>query len=109
MTEASQVEVAGFVWKLDLSTDVGRAMLAASRRLREADIETPQLDSALLMAHVLDVGKTRLYTHPDRKMAPKEIAAFEALVGRRMRHEPIAYLIGYRSFYGLDITVDTAS
>jgi release factor glutamine methyltransferase len=82
-------------------------MLAASRRLREAGVDSPQLDSALLMAHVLGVGKTRLYTHPDRKMAPKEITAFEALVGRRMHREPIAYLIGYRSFFGLDITVDT--
>ena len=106
MNEPSQVEVAGFTWKLDPSTDVGRAMLAASRRLREAGVDSPQLDSALLMGHVLGVSKTRLYAHPDHKLTPAEIAAFEALVGRRMRREPIAYLIGYRSFYGLDITVD---
>ncbi len=106
MTEPSQVEVAGFTWKLDLSTDVGRAMLAASRRLREAGMDSPQLDSALLMGHVLGVSKTRLYAHPDHKMTADEIVAFETLVGRRIHHEPIAYLIGYRSFYGLDITVD---
>ena len=106
MTEPSQVEVAGFTWKLDPSTDVGRAMLAASRRLREAGVDSPQLDSALLMGHVLGVSKTRLYAHPDHRLTPAEISAFEALVGRRMRREPIAYLIGYRSFFGLDITVD---
>jgi release factor glutamine methyltransferase len=106
VTQPSQVEVAGFVWRLDPSTDVGRAMLAASRRLREAGVDSPQLDSALLMGHVLGVSKTRLYAHPDHKMTAGEIAAFEALVGRRMRREPIAYLIGYRSFYGLDVTVD---
>jgi release factor glutamine methyltransferase len=106
VAEAPQVEIAGFAWRLDPSTDVGRAMLAASRRLREAGVDSPQLDSALLMAHVLGVSKAWLYAHPDRKMAPQEIADFEALVGRRMRREPVAYLIGYRSFYGVDITVD---
>jgi release factor glutamine methyltransferase len=107
VAEASKVEIAGFAWRLDPATDVGRAMLAASRRLREAGVDSPQLDSALLMAHVLGVSKTWLYAHPDRKMAPNEIAAFESLVGRRLRREPVAYLIGFRSFYGLDITVDS--
>lgn len=106
MAEAPQVEIAGFIWTLDPSTDVGRAVLAASRRLREAGVDSPQLDSALLMAHVLGVSKAWLYAHPDRKMTPQEIADFEALVGRRMRREPVAYLVGYRSFYGIDITVD---
>jgi release factor glutamine methyltransferase len=80
--------------------------LAASRRLREAESDTPQLDSAVLMAHVLGVSKTWLYAHPSRQLTEKEIADFEALVRRRMCHEPIAYLVGYKSFFGLDITVD---
>lgn len=103
---AQPAQAAGFAWRLDPSADVGRAILAASRRLREAEVESPQLDSALLMAHVLDTNKTWLYAHPDRKLTADEIARFETLVGRRLRHEPIAYLIGYRSFYGLDIIVD---
>jgi len=44
VAEAPQVEIAGFAWKLDPSADVGRAMLAASRRLREAGVDSPQLD-----------------------------------------------------------------
>jgi release factor glutamine methyltransferase len=58
------------------------------------------------MAHVLDVSKTWLYAHPDRKLTEEEIARFEELVRRRIRHEPVAYLVGFKSFYGLDITVD---
>jgi release factor glutamine methyltransferase len=95
-----------FVWSLDRSSTVGRALLAASRRLREAGSDTPQLDSAVLMAHVLGVGKTWLYAHPNRPMSEDEIGRFEKLVRRRMGHEPVAYLVGYRSFFGLDITVD---
>ena len=95
-----------FVWSLDRSSDVGRALLAATRRLREAGSDTPQLDGAVLMAHVLGVSKTWLYAHPTRKLTEVEISRYETLVRRRMCHEPVAYLVGYKSFFGLDITVD---
>ena len=81
-------------------------MLAASSRLADADVDTPQLDSAVLLAHVLNVSKAWLYAHPHRQLTPDEIRRYEGLVRRRMCHEPTAYLIGYKSFYGLDITVD---
>jgi release factor glutamine methyltransferase len=95
-----------FVWSLDRSSDVGRALLAASRRLREAGSDTAQLDSAVLMAHVLGVSKTWLYAHPSRQLTEREITRYEELVRRRMCHEPVAYLVGYKPFFGLDITVD---
>jgi release factor glutamine methyltransferase len=95
-----------FVWSLDRSSDVGRALLAATRRLEEAGSDTPQLDAAVLMAHVLGVSKAWLYAYPERPLSENEIGRFEALVRRRMRHEPVAYLVGFKSFYGLDITVD---
>jgi release factor glutamine methyltransferase len=64
------------------------------------------LDAAVLMAHVLGVSKAWLYAYPERPLSENEIGRFEALVRRRMRHEPVAYLVGFKSFYGLDITVD---
>lgn len=104
--ERPDVLPVGFAWSLDRSCDVGRAMLAASRRLREAGCDSPQLDSALLMAHVLHVSKTWLYAHPQRHLTEAEISQFEALVRRRIRQEPVAYLVGHKAFYGLDIIVN---
>ena len=95
-----------FVWSLDRSSDVGRALLAATRRLTEAGSETPQLDAAVLLGSVLGVNKSWLYAHPSRPLAEVEIAGYEALVRRRMGHEPVAYLVGFKPFYGLEITVD---
>jgi release factor glutamine methyltransferase len=95
-----------FVWSLDRSSDVGRALLAAARRLKETGSDSPQLDSAVLMAHVLGVSKGWLYAHPNRLLTPDEIARFEELVRHRMCQEPVAYLVGFKPFYGLDITVD---
>ena len=101
--EKPSVQIA---WSLDRSSDVGRALLAAARRLREAGIESPQLDAAVLLSFVLGVNKAWLYAHPTRRLSEVEIVRFEDLVRRRMRHEPVAYLVGYKPFYGLDITVD---
>lgn len=94
------------VWSLDRSSDIGRALLAATRRLREADIDSAQLDAAVLLCSALGVNKAWLYAHPTRALTEHEISLYEELVRRRMRHEPVAYLVGYKPFYGLDITVD---
>lgn len=100
--------LAGFqiAWSLDRSSDVGRALLAALRRLREAGSETAQLDAAVLLSYVLGVNKAWLYAHPRRQLNEAEISQFEDLVRQRMRQAPVAYLVGFKSFYGIDITVD---
>jgi release factor glutamine methyltransferase len=64
------------------------------------------LDAAVLLAHVLGVSRTWLYAHPTRTLKPAEIERFEGLLRRRMADEPVAYLVGYKPFFGLDITVD---
>jgi release factor glutamine methyltransferase len=81
-------------------------MLAATRRLAETNSDTPQLDAALLLGYVLGVNKSWLYAHPTRPLSESEIERYETLVRRRMCHEPVAYLVGFKPFYGLDITVD---
>ena len=96
-------------WSLDRASDVGRALLAATRRLGDVPIKTAQLDAAVLLAYVLGLNKAWIYAHPTRQMTVSEIERFEALVHRRACHEPVAYLVGYRPFYGIDITVDPRS
>ena len=81
-------------------------MLAATRRFAETGSDTPQLDATLLLGDVLGVNKAWLYAHPTRELTESEIVHYEDLVRRRMRHEPVAYLLGFKPFYGLDITVD---
>lgn len=93
-------------WSLDRTSDVGHALVAAARRLREARISSPQLDAAVLLGFVLGVNKAWLYAHPTRRLTDFELTRFEDLVRRRMCSEPVAYLVGFKSFYGLDITVD---
>jgi release factor glutamine methyltransferase len=85
----------------------GEARTAATARLRSAaDPDTAALDADVLFAHVLGVGKEALFAHPERRLSESHAARFEALVERRSRGEPVAYLRGFKEFYGLRFRVD---
>lgn len=94
-----------FAWRLDPSTNVGRAMAAANQRLRNSSSETPRLDVEILLAFVLHTDRAGLYAHPERSLSAAERSRFEELIERRRRHEPVAYIIGSRGFYGLDLLI----
>jgi release factor glutamine methyltransferase len=95
-----------FIWKLLPETPVGRALVAATRRLEEAGIDTAGLDAQVLLAYVLDHERTWLFAHHDYLLTPAEADAYAELVVRRAAAEPVAYLVGHREFYGLDLRVD---
>lgn len=65
-----------------------------------------RLDAEVLLAHVLGVGRSYLYTWPDRVLEPARVDAFRALLARRVEGHPIAYLTGLREFYGIELHVD---
>lgn len=77
------------------------ALTEAASRLKEVSA-TPRLDAELLMAHALGVDRERLLLDPPQGSAP---VTFEALIERRLRHEPIAYIVGHRAFWTIDLAV----
>ncbi|PKP97374.1 MAG: peptide chain release factor N(5)-glutamine methyltransferase [Alphaproteobacteria bacterium HGW-Alphaproteobacteria-13] len=64
--------------------------------------ETPRLDAELLLAHALGVERQALLLDPARFAVPED---FAALVERRMRHEPVAYIVGHRDFWTIRLRV----
>ena len=80
----------------------------ASAALRDAAAhlsgvsETPRLDAELLMAHALGVERNRMLLDPSRFAVP---GGFEAMVARRLAHEPVAYIVGYRDFWTIRLAV----
>lgn len=79
---------------------------AARRRLSDAGSDTPRLDAELLLAAALGVGRERLVIDAGRELSPDELARFEALLARRERREPVAYILGRKDFRALTVTVD---
>jgi release factor glutamine methyltransferase len=64
--------------------------------------DTPRLDAELLMAHAFGVSRNALLLNSLDSPAPEE---FEALLERRLRHEPIAYITGTRDFWTITLSV----
>ena len=87
-------------------TTRGDARASAVEALRRVGDTTAALDADLLLAHVLGLPKESLYAHLDADLAPTEAAAYEAAVERRAAGEPIAYIRGYKEFFGLRFAVD---
>jgi release factor glutamine methyltransferase len=77
----------------------------AQRRLEEAGIESARIEAQVLAAHVLDVDRARLIAHPDLDFPA---SAGESLLHRRAGGEPLAYILGWREFFGRRFRVSPA-
>jgi release factor glutamine methyltransferase len=84
----------------------GEARLRAAEALRRAGTPTPALDADVLLAHALGVPKETLVAHPEVELSSDEEARFDALVAKRSDGVPVAYLRGFKEFYGLRFAVD---
>jgi release factor glutamine methyltransferase len=68
--------------------------------------ETARLDAELLLAHALERKRIDLYTDFDRPLTPAELDDYRALVARRAKREPVAYILGEWGFRRLTLGVD---
>jgi release factor glutamine methyltransferase len=78
----------------------------AHEHLGTKGVETARLDAELLLAHVLGLSRVELYTNYDRPLAKDEVDRFRDLLRRRVMREPVAYIVGRREFWSLDLDVD---
>jgi release factor glutamine methyltransferase len=74
--------------------------------LEEHGSPTARLDAELLIGHALGLERIELYTNFERPLHEPELAACRALLERRGRREPVAYILGRWGFHGLDLQVD---
>lgn len=72
--------------------------------LKDAGIESASLDCRLLLCKFLGVDKVYLITNSDREI--DDLSEFDALVKRRLNHEPMQYILNHAEFMGLDFYVD---
>lgn len=82
------------------------ALRAASARLPGPDARH---EAEHLLLHVLGRDRAWLFAHGDDPLSAPEAAAFEALLARREAGEPLAYLLGRRGFWTLDLQVSPAT
>lgn len=83
------------------------ALRSTTETLSRAGIADASVEAELLLGHVLKMSKTQLYTEPERSLTSEERERLCHLVGRRLAHEPTAYILGHCEFYGIDFCIDS--
>ncbi|MDY6905040.1 MAG: peptide chain release factor N(5)-glutamine methyltransferase [Thermodesulfobacteriota bacterium] len=71
----------------------------------ERHVEGAQLSAELLLAHTLGIKRLDLYLRYDQPLSPDELSAYRALIKRRARGEPVAYILGEKAFWTMTLTV----
>lgn len=82
------------------------ALRGAADALTAAGVETPRLDAELLLAKATGRSRARLVTGLEDGVPPPAGRQFAEMVRRRLRREPIAYILGGKGFRALELVVD---
>lgn len=68
-------------------------------------IEHPRAAAEILLAHTLGVGRADLYIQYDRPLEAHELETFKGFIQRRIQREPVAYIVGNKEFWSMDLKV----
>ncbi|TVR59906.1 MAG: peptide chain release factor N(5)-glutamine methyltransferase [Spirochaetaceae bacterium] len=85
---------------------VHQAAVAGAERLRDGGIETAWLDAIVLLCHVLDCTKERLFTEYEAELDNDTIVAFESTLTKRIAGLPVSYIRRSKEFFSLEHYVD---
>lgn len=90
------------------ASTVAQARRAAADRLRECGVERPDLDARLLVGHALGLDHAALGAQAERRLSAAETAAVDAMLARRLAHEPVARILGAKEFWSLPLRITAA-
>src|SRR6476661_6925403 len=85
---------------------VAEALGAAVDALAAAGVETPRLDAELLLCEATGRERAELVADPGSEIPAAAGRSFGEMVRRRLRREPVAYILGRRSFRRIELGVD---
>jgi release factor glutamine methyltransferase len=85
---------------MSVHCDWREIMREAGLRLGAAGVENPMRDARLLLAHVLGIAPVDVIVRETDQVDAAGLTAFEVAVQRRLKHEPVSRIRGWREFYG---------
>jgi release factor glutamine methyltransferase len=88
------------------ATRIREALPSATDALAAAGVETPRLDAELLLADALGWTRARIAAEPEAGLDPHKSRLFAEHVRRRIRREPVAYILGRKGFRRIELCVD---
>ena len=88
------------------AAEVRRALTA---KFQAAGLDSPDLDSRILVGHALGLDHAALAAAATRKLGADEENVIATLANRRLTGEPVARILGYKEFWSLPLRVDAAT
>lgn len=87
-------------------TTLREALAQGAQLLARADIHGTRLEAQVLLGEVVGMDRARLLAYADQILTPEQEQLYHSYLQRRSAHEPVAYIVGHKEFYGLDFLVD---
>jgi release factor glutamine methyltransferase len=88
---------------------VAEARRDLTAQLRTRGIASPELDARILIGHVLGLEHGALAADGNRRISAEEEQAIAVLVQRRLAHEPVARILGFKEFWSLKLLLNDAT
>ncbi len=82
------------------------ALDAAADALNAAGVEEARFDAEVMLAEAMGWDRARLVAEPEAELPPAAGRSFAEMVRRRLRREPVAYILGRKGFRGIELAVD---
>ncbi len=84
---------------------IGSVLARAQKLLARLPETHPTLEASVLLGRVLDCSRSHLLAWPDRVLSARQMQRFEHDLRRRLQGEPVAYILGRREFWSLELEV----
>ncbi len=88
------------------NTSLAQLRQIAIERLTAASVDAPRLTAEVVLAHALDLSRAELLARADGPLTPDQLACVQRDLDRLVNQEPLAYVVGHREFYDVDLLTD---
>jgi release factor glutamine methyltransferase len=69
-------------------------------------IDSPRATAEILLAHAISAKRIDLYLRYDQPLNSDELSRFKTMIKRRINREPVAYIVGRKEFWSMDLEVN---
>ena len=73
------------------------------QNLEEANIPDARLEAEVLVMNVMRMPRQSIFSEQETEVSGQQLEALDSLLARRYRREPLAYILGMREFYGINV------
>ena len=84
---------------------LGETIRQTQHTLEAAGIPDARLEAEVLLVNVLQIPRHRIYAFQEQELSAQQQQLLDRLVARRLKREPLAYILQHKEFYGIDLAV----